>query len=78
MNTLSERLAAWDARATAGNWMPYSEPEVGMPCGLFAGSPMVSGFMPIEPLSPDDIEFISQLVNAYRAGRLIVKDEAHD
>ena len=67
MNTetmsLIERLEELSAKATPGPWMGYSEPEVGLPYGLFAGRPMETGFLQMEPLTPLDIDLIVALRN---------------
>lgn len=51
-------------KATPGPWCGYSEPDVGLPYGLFAGIVGQSGFMQMEPLIPIDIDLIVTLRNA--------------
>lgn len=75
MTTLSERLAELSGKATEGDWEVCEDAtgvtfvsgqggdpvcELGYSDGLFSAS--------------DDAALIVELVNAYRAGRLIVKD----
>jgi len=57
------RLEKLFAQATP-DWRVYSEPEVGLWPALFAGTPMVSGFGPIEPLQGADLELAAAMYSA--------------
>lgn len=61
------RLRAFSDWATPGPWVAYSEPDVGLPLSLFAGTIGQPGFQPIEPLSSIDVEFVAAAVNYVRA-----------
>lgn len=60
----ANKLRALDARATSAPWQGYSEPDVGLPYSLFSGTPMQSGFGPLEPLFGADIDLMVLLRNA--------------
>lgn len=60
---LADELERLAEQATPAPWMCYGEPEVGLPPSLFAGTPMQSGFAPIEPLQGIDIDLIAKLRN---------------
>ena len=83
MNTLSERLAELSGKATPGDWEACDRGDY----GDFDGDSRVilGNDMRVAVVQSDgreeteaNADFVSELVNAYRAGRLIVKDEAHD
>lgn len=61
------RIAALSVRATPGDWVAYSEPDVGLQTSLFVGTPGQSGFRPLEPLTGVDVEFVAQTVSYVRA-----------
>jgi len=62
-----ETLQRLHEAATPGPWTGYSEPEVGLPYSLFAGTPMVSGFGPVEPMMAADIDLVALLRNSVPA-----------
>ena len=62
-NAVAEALERLAALATPGPWCGYSEPEVGLPYGLFAGIIGQSAFMQMEPLCAYDIDLIVALRN---------------
>lgn len=62
-NAVAEELERLAALATPGPWCGYSEPDVGLPYGLFAGIVEQSGFIQMEPLTPLDIDLIVALRN---------------
>ena len=85
MTTLSERLAELSGKATAGKWRHYNEvfrPQLGtrrvteiQPARR--GKPIINwqGFDGDQARKGNaNAALIVELVNAYRAGRLIVKD----
>ena len=68
-----EELKRLLERGTPGPWCVYSEPDVGLSPSIFAGSPMVWGFTPIEPMSYIDMDLIVTLRNA--APSLLAENE---
>lgn len=72
----ADRLRALDAKATAGPWQGYSEPEVGLPYSLFSGIPMQSGFGPLEPLTGYDIDLVTLLRNSVPAILAMAEENA--
>ena len=60
---MRERFIQFSNRATPAPWTAYCESDVGMPLTLFSGTPGQSGFTPLEPLSPADIDLIALLRN---------------
>ena len=69
MTMTPERLAELDAvmaKATAGEWEIYGEPEVGLPPSLFSCETTTwPSRTPLEPLCRDDESAIVALHNAY-------------
>ena len=85
MTTLSERLAELSGKATLGDWQSVKGVEEAddMRCGISAMRGALGYLIAtIENGAPGDFcdteeanaALIVELVNAYRAGRLIVKD----
>lgn len=60
---LEARLRDFLTRATP-DWVIYSEPDVGLPPSLFAGTPGQTGFRPLEPLEGYDLNLAVEAVNA--------------
>lgn len=60
MTTLADRLEALAGKATPGQWMGYSEPEVNLPYGLFRHYDRWR-IDQLEPLCPADIDLIVAL-----------------
>lgn len=77
---LSEQLRDVSAKATGGEWCIYSEPDVGLPPSLFAGSrgPTYPGFAPLEPLSYADMHFIALMCSESNRNRIIAALEAYE
>ena len=70
MTTLSERLAELSGKATEGDWQtsPLSQETQ-----IYSRHHAYLGTM--RDFHGDDAALIVELVNAYRAGRLIVKED---
>ncbi|NBR91609.1 MAG: hypothetical protein EBS68_17245 [Rhodobacteraceae bacterium] len=63
MSRLADELERLAQAATEAPWAGYSEPDVGLPYGLFHGTVMQTGFGPLEPLGAYDIDLIVALRN---------------
>ncbi len=74
MNTLSERLAELSGKATPGSWSHYTEREQAGFCMVRTYLQAYDGDHLASRIEPENAALIVELVNAYRAGRLIVKD----
>jgi hypothetical protein len=67
-----EALDALHSKATAGEWLEYGEPEVGMEPELFVARGPRLGIAPIGPLSGPDLSAIVALHNAWPAIRAYI------
>ena len=57
------RIRELSKRAAPLPWVGYSEPEVGLFLTLFSGTPMQTGFAPVNADAPENVGFIVACVS---------------